>query len=189
MRLAFLWFCVAAAALTAILWLVPTEDGSIRNVWLMDERDRMNLHGWWDNTFYHLRSFPQGKLIVPHCPLLGADWMLIKGVQDRLSIGYRPFVKAVGTTRHYWKFGAFRAYNRYFEADNTCAPRLGLTIEFPIWFVFLAFLAYPAMAFLRGPVRRWRRRSRPLAVGFCAKCSYNLTGNTSGVCPECGTPI
>lgn len=25
--------------------------------------------------------------------------------------------------------------------------------------------------------------------GFCACCQYNLTGNTSGVCPECGTKI
>jgi len=23
----------------------------------------------------------------------------------------------------------------------------------------------------------------------CPTCSYNLTGNTSGTCPECGTPI
>ena len=23
---------------------------------------------------------------------------------------------------------------------------------------------------------------------LCASCGYNLTGNTSGVCPECGTP-
>lgn len=23
----------------------------------------------------------------------------------------------------------------------------------------------------------------------CRKCSYNLTGNTSGICPECGEPI
>ena len=23
----------------------------------------------------------------------------------------------------------------------------------------------------------------------CAKCRYNLTGNASGVCPECGTPV
>lgn len=25
--------------------------------------------------------------------------------------------------------------------------------------------------------------------GCCRICDYNLTGNTSGVCPECGTPI
>ena len=24
---------------------------------------------------------------------------------------------------------------------------------------------------------------------LCTKCQYNLTGNVSGVCPECGTPI
>lgn len=24
---------------------------------------------------------------------------------------------------------------------------------------------------------------------FCKKCQYNLTGNISGICPECGTPV
>ncbi len=27
------------------------------------------------------------------------------------------------------------------------------------------------------------------ASGHCRKCGYNLTGNVSGVCPECGTKI
>jgi predicted amidophosphoribosyltransferase len=31
-----------------------------------------------------------------------------------------------------------------------------------------------------------RRRTRP---GLCRFCGYNLTGNVSGVCPECGKPI
>ena len=31
-----------------------------------------------------------------------------------------------------------------------------------------------------------RRKRKP---GQCIKCSYNLTGNESGVCPECGTEI
>jgi hypothetical protein len=26
-------------------------------------------------------------------------------------------------------------------------------------------------------------------AGFCASCGYSLTGNTSGVCPECFTPV
>ena len=25
--------------------------------------------------------------------------------------------------------------------------------------------------------------------GRCKKCDYNLTGNQSGICPECGLPI
>lgn len=32
-------------------------------------------------------------------------------------------------------------------------------------------------------------RSRKIAPGFCQKCRYNLFGNTTGRCPECGTPI
>jgi hypothetical protein len=30
---------------------------------------------------------------------------------------------------------------------------------------------------------------KPVRHGFCAVCGYNLTGNVSGICPECGTPI
>ena len=32
-------------------------------------------------------------------------------------------------------------------------------------------------------------RRRPRKPGTCHACGYNLTGNTSGVCPECGTAI
>ncbi len=32
-----------------------------------------------------------------------------------------------------------------------------------------------------------RRSHHP--PGQCRCCNYNLTGNTSGVCPECGTPV
>jgi len=32
-------------------------------------------------------------------------------------------------------------------------------------------------------------RPKPLGVPVCASCSYNLTGNVSGICPECGTPL
>ena len=35
----------------------------------------------------------------------------------------------------------------------------------------------------------YRKRFRPLTEGLCACCSYNLRGNISGVCPECGTAI
>lgn len=33
--------------------------------------------------------------------------------------------------------------------------------------------------------RRGRRRPDPVA---CRNCGYNLKGNVSGICPECGTP-
>lgn len=35
-------------------------------------------------------------------------------------------------------------------------------------------------------VRVWRKFGRR---GYCAECDYDLTGNISGVCPECGAVI
>ena len=34
----------------------------------------------------------------------------------------------------------------------------------------------------------WLRRSTG-KTGHCQSCGYSLTGNTSGVCPECGTAV
>ncbi len=56
---------------------------------------------------------------------------------------------------------------------------------FPLWAPFILFAAYPTLAFIRGPVRRWRRRKR----GLCIHCGYNLTGLTEPRCPECGQAI
>lgn len=32
-------------------------------------------------------------------------------------------------------------------------------------------------------------RDRPFPSGHCRQCGYDLTGNVSGRCPECGTPL
>jgi len=58
-------------------------------------------------------------------------------------------------------------------------------IGFRLWPCFLLFAAYPTIAFIRGPLRRWRRQRK----GLCVKCGYNLSGNVTGACPECGTEV
>jgi 4-amino-4-deoxy-L-arabinose transferase-like glycosyltransferase len=55
-------------------------------------------------------------------------------------------------------------------------------LDVPLWLPFLLFATYPTIAFIRGPLRRRRRHRK----GLCVKCGYNLTGNVSGLCPECG---
>lgn len=59
------------------------------------------------------------------------------------------------------------------------------TLDISLWFAFALFAPYPILAFIRGPLRRWRRRR----IGHCVKCGYDLQGNESGICPECGTSI
>jgi hypothetical protein len=58
-------------------------------------------------------------------------------------------------------------------------------IEIPMWQPIILFMAYPTVAFIQGPFRRIRRRRK----GLCQKCGYNLTGNVTGVCSECGERI
>jgi len=61
----------------------------------------------------------------------------------------------------------------------------GYVVYAPLWFLFAMFATCPTIAFIRGPLRRWRRKRKSL----CVKCGYDLTGNESGVCPECGTAV
>jgi len=67
---------------------------------------------------------------------------------------------------------------------NSTEPYLR-RIGMPLWGLCLSLGSYPGITFIRGPVRRWRRRRK----GLCVKCDYDLTGNESGVCPECGTEV
>lgn len=50
-----------------------------------------------------------------------------------------------------------------------------MRIPFPL---LMIAVAVPTVLF-------WRR-TRPKNAGHCSKCEYDLTGNTTGVCPECG---
>ena len=70
------------------------------------------------------------------------------------------------------------------SVDIRWFPKKHLSTEWyiPLWIPFILFSAYPTIAFIRGPLRRWRRRKR----GLCIRCGYNLEGNVSGTCPECG---
>ena len=53
------------------------------------------------------------------------------------------------------------------------------SVEFwaPVAFVVIALLLL------------WLPDRRRPSLGHCLNCGYNLTGNESGVCPECATPV
>ena len=57
-------------------------------------------------------------------------------------------------------------------------------IAAPYWAAVVVTIALP----LRWVMLDWQRRKN-LDAQHCSSCLYNLTGNTSGVCPECGTPV
>lgn len=88
-------------------------------------------------------------------------------------------------------FAGFKYRDELFDYHG--APPLPITrlqrFSFPGWLLILAFGAYPVYVLLRGPLRRRYSRAYRREQGLCADCCYNLTGNVSGICPECGTPV
>jgi hypothetical protein len=52
------------------------------------------------------------------------------------------------------------------------------SVYVPIWLPLLLLLAATALL--------WWRDRRRVPPGHCQTCGYNLTGNVSGRCPECG---
>lgn len=53
---------------------------------------------------------------------------------------------------------------------------------FPFWFATGLLTTIGAVPVVRGPARQWWRRWN----GWCLECGYDLQGNRSGRCPECG---
>ena len=51
----------------------------------------------------------------------------------------------------------------------------------PFWQVASGTAILPSIWFLS----RFKRARK----GYCPTCFYDLTGNASGICPECGTPV
>jgi hypothetical protein len=80
-----------------------------------------------------------------------------------------------------WDMARIDGKNR--EHYGLVSPRLNLIPSFevciPLWLPFIIF-GFPTVFF-------WYRDRRRFPAGYCQKCGYDLTGNVSGICPECGT--
>jgi hypothetical protein len=106
-----------------------------------------------------------------------------------LQIGYCE-LSLDGRTGHWTRSPAdYDAAHFNYASEHEAhviGPGLGFlpatrTLDCPLWSFVPVFLVLPGLWLLR-----WSRR--PIS-GLCRTCLYDLTGNTSDVCPECGTPI
>ena len=102
-------------------------------------------------------------------------WRVKREVHPNASVTYRVFNrvdKRLSLPGIDWKSGV-----------STNSEFVELTIS--LWLPFVVLAAYPVIAFMRGPLRRHRRRGR----GACLNCGYDLTGLPEPRCPECGQPF
>jgi hypothetical protein len=81
---------------------------------------------------------------------------------------------------HPWHGFEFERWKSRYDPGKT----LGFSVTFPFW-ALTAAMAIASLVQGRRALRRWYRVQR----GRCSQCGYDLTGNTSGACPECGSAI
>jgi hypothetical protein len=89
---------------------------------------------------------------------------------------------------------AVNHYVNYLEGATIWTGDSGHDIEALLWpsshrfgsILFVTVPLWPAIGpiVLYSGVLWWRDRRPP--KGHCQNCRYNLTGNVSGICPECG---
>lgn len=122
---------------------------------------------WWRLDFYQPRfsvGIASGGFGVRTVSVLRGD------PGNCLNTGWTLQRTAPGLSFYLWP-----SYVDY--AKLGLAPFRFLII--PLWIPLLPLLARATYVFYRDRTRRM--------PGHCCKCGYNLTGNTSGRCPECGT--
>lgn len=65
------------------------------------------------------------------------------------------------------------------------APAHRLVVSYSVTALITAVLPIDWPIYFSRPARRRRLKRQ----GRCSTCGYDLTGNVSGACPECGAPI
>jgi hypothetical protein len=115
---------------------------------------------------------------------------------SRVGLSYgRLYIK------HFWKVHSWDDYPNRAQAEHLppgwdwwhrTQPGLPEPIptlkQGPGYFRMALPLCVPFLVLLIPTLLLWRRERRKLRPGFCRVCDYDLTGNTTGRCPECGTP-
>ena len=113
-------------------------------------------------------------------PFSASTWANVQVEGGRITVTRRTSPPRL-TGEPVFMENLLRPVPRQFAGIAWSRNRISCRLEASL--MLLTVLAiYPTIALIRGPWRRHRRRKR----GLCLKCGYNLAGNVSGVCPECG---
>ncbi len=188
MRRMVLWGLLSATLLIGGLWLV----GYVRPLKMdWESADRRPLQ---------LRH-PDDK----------SAWAMIRTERGRIVLDYRNEEGAPGRTTRYGWMGDLDGDESEDSGDSVNAgwPQIPKNIDvslskygimlfiesrtdlksfhlsFPGWYPLMVTGIYPLIVFAMWPFRRWRRRR----AGLCRQCGYDLHGNTTGVCSECGASV
>jgi hypothetical protein len=94
---------------------------------------------------------------------------------------------AICVAKYNWETNAIGSGRTWTLSQDATSPiwwpkhwrdMMGEGLAIPIW-IPLVCVAFPTVVLIV--------RGRRVSKGYCQACGYDLTGNESGTCPECGT--
>lgn len=126
----------------------------------------------WVASFFWMWGYvePRGQVSV--------QWSIQPGILSylefpRIAAEASWFLAPTETTQTTWK--------PIWQTFTAGPPPRRPVIAIPFWIPFL-LVAIPTAIL-------WWLDPRRILPGHCKGCGYDLTGNISGVCSECGTPV
>jgi len=111
--------------------------------------------------------------LSPHSPL--QYYCDVCGEGTGALTPYLPYVNI----RYNYSFFCRLWKRLWFEPGAWASKAIYLTVL--VWFTPIIFVGLPFVIYAK--------LKRQYSYPRCQNCYYNLTGNISGVCPECGEPI
>ena len=176
-------FCSLLAVATTVLW--------VRSYWVGDAYSQLMVVGpvGSDGHVYRQLVIERGivfasstryqkpsKLVPGSIEEANAKRIHVMLTQQRLGTGssWRQFVPT-GSSSPAWP--AIRV------SHQATVGRSYVSVQLHCWSFVLLFALLPAAWLLL------RLLSEHTVAGHCPRCDYDLTGNTSGICPECGTTV
>jgi hypothetical protein len=103
---------------------------------------------------------------------------------------FLEFIRPQHSVLPNYQVSEYRWLGFYFEPSYHQSPG---NVNWDCWFTAIGF-PYYFLFFVTGLptglwIKRWMKKRRRKRLNLCSSCSYNLVGNISGTCPECGTVI
>jgi len=133
----------------------------------------------WNTSDWVPRALVESRLRSPFDDGMGYSIVLKEGVGRKWLHRWDPGQRCVRIDNR-WTFYGFVDFETYW------IPRArGNLIIVPFWLPTIFF----GMVLLCGQAWRLFARDRRRAEGRCLACGYDLTGNVTGVCSECGQQV
>ena len=166
------------------------------SVWIRINSLYVPLSALTGCVVYLIRRRPERLLwLICSVPLLvmAVGWVgsfsthFVPTVYDSKTLDY--WILYRGSAYRHRGLSTNQAYRHRFEVDwmageEPFGPDLRVSLWYPTTVAAVIALVPAARSCVLARRRRARRRR-----GACSRCGYDLTGNVSGLCPECGEKL